>query len=505
MTQLDPISEIVEGLSREEAEELLKLVQSATAKVETNLISTYFTDVGCNARKFYKKHMAFFKAGSEFLERVLFGGNRVGKSTSALIEVSFHATGLYPEWWEGKRFNRPVLIWEVGKTNTIVKDVNQEKLVGRRGLEGTGLIPKECIISYTSKPGTPGGIQDLFVRHISGGVSQISFKSYDSEIDAFMGSAVDVIHLDEEPPKDIYDECLMRTMTVEGILLSTFTPLRGFSTVVKSFLNEAGTFPDDHIVKHGEASKWVVRVEWDDVPDHQIPMDYRKKTLASLSPHMRDARSKGIPSAGEGMVWPVSEDDYVIPPFDHTKDPTWKRAYGFDVGWHKTAAIFGAYDEVNDIVYIYDEYYMSEQDPVSHAAKIRVKTKGWIPGVIDPSARKSREDGIRTIDEYIDNGLELYKADNTRETGILKVYNRLVTGRLKIFSSCTNLISEIRQYAYDASGNIKGKASGRAQDHACDALRYLIMSGLMIAERPPEFVTRPKYVHVRTGNSTTGY
>ena len=62
MTQLDPISEIVEGLSREEAEELLKLVQSATAKVETNLISTYFTDVGCNARKFYKKHMAFFKA-----------------------------------------------------------------------------------------------------------------------------------------------------------------------------------------------------------------------------------------------------------------------------------------------------------------------------------------------------------------------------------------------------------------------------------------------------------
>jgi phage terminase large subunit-like protein len=45
-----------------------------------------------------------------------------------------------------------------------------------------------------------------------------------------------VIWLDEEPPSDVYDECLLRLMTTEGMMIGTFTPLSGLSEVVLRFL-----------------------------------------------------------------------------------------------------------------------------------------------------------------------------------------------------------------------------------------------------------------------------
>jgi phage terminase large subunit-like protein len=45
-----------------------------------------------------------------------------------------------------------------------------------------------------------------------------------------------VVWLDEEPPLDVYVECLVRTMTTGGLVMVTFTPLEGMSDVVMSFL-----------------------------------------------------------------------------------------------------------------------------------------------------------------------------------------------------------------------------------------------------------------------------
>ena len=53
---------------------------------------------------------------------------------------------------------------------------------------------------------------------------------------AFEGTEQDVVWLDEEPPLDVYVECLVRTMTTDGLVMVTFTPLEGMSDVVMSFL-----------------------------------------------------------------------------------------------------------------------------------------------------------------------------------------------------------------------------------------------------------------------------
>jgi phage terminase large subunit-like protein len=76
------------------------------------------------------------------------------------------------------------------------------------------------------------------VRHVSGGTSTIGLKSFDQGRKKFQGTAKDCIWLDEEPPMDVYTECLTRTMTRNGIMICTFTPLEGLSDVVLMYLPE---------------------------------------------------------------------------------------------------------------------------------------------------------------------------------------------------------------------------------------------------------------------------
>ena len=87
-----------------------------------------------------------------------------------------------------------------------------------------------------SKAGIPDAFEIVRVRHISGGISTLGLKSYDQRREAFQGTEKHVIWLDEEPPLAIYTECLLRTMTTNGLIICTFTPLLGLSDVVLLFL-----------------------------------------------------------------------------------------------------------------------------------------------------------------------------------------------------------------------------------------------------------------------------
>ena len=193
----------------------------------------YFPDKGPLRRELYAKQMEFFAAGAKQRERLLMAGNRVGKSESGAFEVTCHLTGLYPDWWKGKRFRKPTVWWAAGSTNTTVRDIVQAKLLGRIGEMGTGMIPGHLIVHTNPKAGVPNAVDTVYVRHVSGRNSILQFKSYDQKRRGFEGTERDGIWLDEEPPLDIYTECLTRTMTTNGLVMITFTPLAGISEVVK--------------------------------------------------------------------------------------------------------------------------------------------------------------------------------------------------------------------------------------------------------------------------------
>lgn len=196
------------------------------------------------ARHKYPRHLEFLAAGAEYRERCMMAANRIGKTFSVGgFETACHLTGLYPDWWEGKRFEQPISAWAAGDTYETTRDILQLTLLGevgwdgaRKVMDGRGIIPGELLGSCTWRSGVQNLVDTIEIRHVTGGVSKLALKSYDQGRKAFQGTGRQVIWLDEEPPMDVYNECLIRTATTGGIILLTFTPLSGLSEVVLSFL-----------------------------------------------------------------------------------------------------------------------------------------------------------------------------------------------------------------------------------------------------------------------------
>ncbi len=458
-------------MSRSEKLELLKLLEEKERRNKTRKMFSYYPDTGTLRRELYPKHMQFFAAGAKFRERLFLAANRVGKTEGAGgLELTYHLTGLYPKWWNGKRFDRPINAWVAGNSAKTTRDIIQVKLFGSKDAIGSGLIPADNINGKpTAKAGVPDAFDTALIKHSSGGLSQLQFKSFDQGRTAFEGTEKDIIWLDEECPMDIYTECLLRTSdttgtgSANGMLILTFTPLMGMSDTVLAFL------PNGEITERSEGSKFVMMASWDDVP--HLTAETKAELLLSIPPFQRDARSKGIPQLGAGAIYPVPETDIVVPDFqipDH-----WPKGFGMDVGWNRTAAGWYAWNRENDIIYRFGEHYRGQAEPSIHAAAIKARG-AWIPGVIDPASRgRSQHDGQQLIQQYKDLGLNIDVADNGVESGIYKVWERMSTGRFKVFASCQNWLSEFRLYRRDEKGKIV-----KVNDHAMDEMRYFCASGL---------------------------
>jgi hypothetical protein len=224
-------------------------------------------------------------------------------------------------------------------------------------------------------------------------------------------------------------------------------------------------------------SRFTVVATWEDAP-HLSP-EARAELEAAYLPHERDARTKGIPSLGAGAIFPTPESDIVCDPFEL---PAWYRCvYALDIGWNKTACVWGAHDLETDVLYLWSEYYRSQAEPVIHAEAIKARGT-WIPGVIDPAARgRAQKDGEQLLRIYQDLGLtNLTLASNAVEAGIYLVWSRLSTGKLKVFSTLQNWLAEFRIYRRDENGKIV-----KENDHLLDATRYMCLSGLAHAVAKP--------------------
>lgn len=477
-------------MNRDEKLEYIRLLEEKERRIRTRKLFSYYPEQGPLRRELYVKHNQFFEAGARYRERLLMAANRIGKTEGVGgYEMTLHLTGKYPAWWNGKRFDHPIQAWAAGDTSKTVREIIQMKLLGPLHEKGTGLIPQELIVKTTPKAGVADAIDTIQVRHFSGGVSTLVLKSYDQKRISFQGTEIDIIWLDEEPPIDIYTECLLRTMTNNGILMLTFTPLMGMSDTVMAFL-PGGQIQD----VDGEGSKFVVMATWDDAP--HLSQEVKDELWKAIPPYQRDARSKGVPQLGSGAIFPVPESDFVVDDFaipDH-----WPRAYGVDVGWNRTAAVWCAWNRETDTVYLTSEHYRGQAEPSIHAEAIKARGV-WIPGVIDPASRgRTQRDGGQLIQDYIDLGLDLEVAFNGVESGLYEVWQRLSTGRLKVFRSLSNWLYEFRLYRRDEKGRIV-----KENDHLMDATRYLTMTGLGRAKAKP--VEKPKTPQYSSGGYGGGW
>lgn len=230
------------------------------------------------------------------------------------------------------------------------------------------------------------------------------------------------------------------------------------------------------------SSKYFVTAGFDDVP--HIDEKTKREIEENTPPHLRGARMRGEPSLGAGAIYPIEPkeircDPFVIPAY-------YRRGYGFDPGWNRTAAVWGAYDPDNDVVYLTSEHYRGQAEPSVHADAIKARG-AWQPGFADYAGRSI--EGERVIERYQALGLRLSNADKSVEAGILEVFQRLSSGRMKVFSTLTNWFDEYRIYHRDEKGKIV-----KLNDHLMDATRYLAMAiPQMIIKPNPQAAISPGF------------
>lgn len=390
-----------------------------------------------------------------------------------------HLTGLYPDWWEGKRWSRPVTGWASGVTSESVRDTLQRLTLGRAGEWGSGTIPADKILEVKRAQGIADMVDVCLIQHVSGGISRLGFKSYEKGREKWQGETLDFIAFDEEPPMDIYIEGITRTNATKGIVWMTFTPLLGMSDVVRRFIQEEN--PD----------RITIKMTIHDV-EHYTEED-KARIIASYPVHEREARAMGIPILGEGRVFPVAESllrvEYEPLP-DH-----WPRICGIDFGYdHPTAAIWLAWDRDTDTIWIYDVYRVRKGTPATHVGPLNSRGP-WVP-IAWPhdGLQHDKGSGIELAELYRRAGANMLHeraqyeeagsstgTQNYRfsiEAGVMDMMQRMQDGRFKVMSHLADWWEEFRMY-HRKGGKIVAK-----DDDLMSATRYAVMM-LRYAITPP--------------------
>jgi len=386
----------------------------------------------------YKKQAEFHSAGANYRERLLRAGNQQGKTFSGGMEMAYHLTGLYPDWWKGRKWDRPIVAWAGSDTAETTRDNPQRALLGMVGEWGTGAVPQRLIGTSKSALGVADLLDYVKIKHVTGGWSTLRLKPYAQGRQKWQGPPVDCVWFDEEPPEDIYDEGLARTIATRGMAYLTFTPLLGMSEVVRRFLMESSDDRHDTNMTIEDAE--------------HIPPEERERIIAGFAPHEREARAKGVPTLGSGRIFPVPESDLEW----ETKDlpPHFVWIGGLDFGWeHPTAAVKCAWDRDTDTFYVVQAYRRPEATPLVHAGALR-PWGDWLPwSWPHDGLQHDKGSGQKLADQYRGQGLNMLPkkatfpdGSNGVEAGLMEMLDAMKTGRFKVAKHLYDWWDEFRLY-----------------------------------------------------------
>lgn len=448
---------------------LQALQNEATKRRQENRIKEYSP---------YPKQRLFHSLGKTTRERLLRAGNQLGKTYSGAAEMAYHTTGEYPDWWDGRVWTAPIRAWAGGKDGLSVRDSLGLLLLGPPSARGTGMIPKRAIEDIRPARGLPDAVDTAVIRHKTGGLSNLTFKSYEQGRERWQAATLDLVWLDEEPDEEIYTEALSRTNATGGILYMTFTPLLGMSTVVRRFLMEDSPDRSDTNMTIDDAL--------------HIPQEQRDRIIASYPPHEREARTRGTPALGSGRIFPVAEsvvevDAFPIPPH-------WPQIGALDFGWdHPTAAVKLAWDRDADAVYVTHAYRRREAVPAMHIAALR-PWGDWLPWAWPHDGlQHDKSSGDQLAHLYKKGGLNMlhdraqYEGDRGSgvEAGLMDMLERMETGRFFVFKHLTEWFDEFRLY-HRKDGRVV-----KLNDDLMSATRYGVMSLRFAKNGPNKAIIAP--------------
>lgn len=434
---------------------ILAIEKEQQRRYKNNKLARYNT-----GEKVHEKQLAFHRCTKR--NRWVFGGNRSGKTECGAVEAVWWARGIHPY----RKNRKDVEGWIVSLSYEVQRDVAQSKFMSYLNPDWI----EDVVMASGKKDNAEYGIIDyILIKNVLGGVSKICFKSCDQGREKFQGASLDFVWFDEEPPFDIYQECRMRVLDKKGEIWGTMTPLKGLTWVYdKIYLNSAG-----------DSDLWHIMIEWADNPF--LDEEEVAALTASMDEQTLSSRRYGRFSAQEGIVYREFDTTvHVIEPFDVPYE--WQDMMSIDPGLNNPlACLFFAVDYDSNI-YVVGEWYEAGKDIDYHSQKIfatadtlgwRRDSKGRLVSLIDSAATQKTLASSKSVAElFFERGIAVNtRVDKDLFAGIARVKSYFANNRIKIFSSCTNLIRELKSYWWG-----KGDKPIKKDDHALDALRYYIMT-----------------------------
>lgn len=201
------------SLTNQQKIELIKLLEAkrqanldnSLLNIDLSLIQKQFV---CNSAKI----------------RMLVGANRSGKSEVGAVDTLVRSTGILPRCIQDQFPQDKIRIggyWISSLDFPSSRDITQQKVLK--------FCPRKLYNGFNKED------KKLFLKN----ASELGFKSADSGRDKYQGTSRLGIWQDEEHPKDIYDECYMRTTDCGGWISFTFTPVEGLTWAYQEIYKKA--------------------------------------------------------------------------------------------------------------------------------------------------------------------------------------------------------------------------------------------------------------------------
>lgn len=314
--------------------------------------------------------------------------------------------------------------------------------------------------------------------------SSIDFLTFEQDLDKFGGAAKHRIHYDEEPPKDIRRESMMRLIDYGGDELFTMTPLHGMSWMFDEIW--------EPFQKGRLHEATLILVDMDDNP--YLDARTKKRALAGLTKEEKEARKSGRFVHFAGMIYDEFSRNFHVIPEIREVPPTARVYVGIDPGMRHMAAVVWCYLTPEDTLVQFDELALQGHTVKQVAEAIKLVNQKWGQKtesgaivslhpdwyVIDPSARNIvHQTGRSDQMEFTDHGVVTILGQNSVTAGINRVKERLQAKRFLVTANCQQTIDQFRKYRWATPNRTEDDSKEKpvkTDDHLLDALRYVVAS-----------------------------
>lgn len=449
-----------------------------------------------NIKKYKPHEKQHVFHSSQKKKKLYIGGNRSGKTTGGVCEAIWRATNRHPF--------RPDLN-ALGPTRGRVIAVDfingVEKIIFPQY--------KQWIYPSALRGGSWDTAYDKLLRtlHFSNG-STIEFMSYDQDLDKFAGTSRHWVHFDEEPPQSIYIENMARLIDTDGDFWITMTPVEGMTWVYDDLYEKNVDNPDGN----------VEVIEINTLENPYLTANAIKSFTDSVDDDEASARIEGKFVQVGGRIYKTFDptlgglhvlSEPIESPKQRFKDWLW--ICSLDHGLNNPTAVLWTAVNVDGFAITFKEHYKKEWSVDMHAARIHEinKEHGRVPDlyVADPSIQNRNGITMTSIyEEYVKYGIPFTMGNNDVKAGLVRMKKYLNptagnvsrsikagTPRWRCTPDCQNLIWEMKRYRWKTYSNKKLNYNNNAfeephkkDDHACDSLRYMIMTRPDLMADPEE-------------------